>query len=423
MTTDFLIKVMQFALLPLASNALALDQYAELTFYMMLITATTPLLTMSAEAAYSVYFNLRNDDLDGNVFLATIVVGLLSSLFWCAIGAVVIQVASGSLQDAVLGSFEWILIAIYIIFDLIVRVEILGHRLGFRHMRFTMASVAYQSAKIVVALPLIFWFEDARVYVVAIVFVAVVSAIVLSYVSGKRPRYDPVTLKLVARYTVKVAPVSFMAVATNSVDRVIIVTLLGTVELAHYQSMLVLAGMVQVFVMALNKIYVPKLLLEYNINGYTFLQEKPRELRLHAFLWFAATVLAVLSGRPIFVLLFDEAVQFDFITYSMLCWNFSIFGFYFLWTNVLSLEERTVRLKSLGYGIAILPSIALSYMLAKSYGGMGAATAALLSNLFSSLILFFIVRKHFGKMYFFNEFVIYVVAACCVQGIALVWIA
>ena len=416
-TTDFLIKAMQFALLPLASAALSVDEYVMITLYMTIITAATPLLTMTVESAYSVYFNPRHDATDRNVFIASLMVGVLSAGFWSALGLVGIWVFGGNITGDLISTQILLLIALYIVVDLIVRVEILGRRLGFRHLSFATVSVCYQAAKLSVALPFIFWLREAHWYIVAITAVAIIFAVVLWQLSKLRPRPDRETLKLVTRYTLKIAPVSFMAVANNSVDKIIIISLLGTLELANYHTMFVVAGLIQVFVLTLNKVHMAKLLSKFSVRGYAFLHEPPNELQSHAFLWFMVSVVAILLGRPVFELLFSDSLQFDFTTYSLLCWNFSIFGFYFVWTNILSLEERTAHLKSLGYACAIIPNIILSYMLTKNFGNAGAAFAALSSNIISALVLFALVRWVFGKIYFLREFLVYCLGAGILQYI------
>lgn len=420
---DFLIKAMQFALLPLASAALPLQDYAALTLYMTILTAATPLLTMSVEAAYSVYFTPQDGPQENRVFAATLLLALGSSLFWLAVGLLVLWFAPSAGQGGVLTPQSWLLIATYIFLDLVVRVENLGQRLGFFHVPFALYSIAYQIAKFAVAVPLIFWMRDAQWYLVATTAVAAAFALVMWRRNPRPLETNRETVAMIARYTAKASPASLAAIANNTVDRIMITVLLSTLELARYHSMFAFAGLIQVFILALNKLHVAQMLADFRASRYSFIQQRPEKLRLAATLWFCVTALTILVGRPAFNLLFSDNVQFDFAIYSALCWYFSVFGFYFVWGNILSMEESTAHLKALGYGLTVLPNVVLSYMLTKMFDGLGAAHATLAANLISALILLLLVRKVTGKLYFFREFLAFYLLATLFQGAALTWLA
>lgn len=420
---DFLIKAMQFALLPLASAALPLQDYAALTLYMTILTAATPLLTMSVEAAYSVYFTPQDGPQEQRVFAATLLLALGGSVFWMIVGLAVLWLSPAAGQGGVLTLQSWALIATYIFLDLVVRVENLGQRLGFFHMPFALYSIAYQVAKFVVAVPLIFWMRDAQWYLVATTAVAAAFALVMWRRNPRPLTTNRDTVAMIARYTVKASPASLAAIANNTVDRIMITVLLSTVELARYHSMFAFAGLIQVFILALNKLHVAQMLADFRASRYAFILRKPTKLRVTAALWFAVTAITILVGRPAFNLLFAEHVQFDFAIYSALCWYFSVFGFYFVWGNILSMEESTAHLKALGYGLTVLPNLALSYTLTGMFGGVGAAHATLAANLISALILLALVRKVTGKFYFFREFLVFYLMAALFQTAAIVWLA
>ncbi|EGR3208712.1 hypothetical protein DC864_24830, partial [Vibrio parahaemolyticus] len=54
---DILVKGMQFLLMPSASHLLSIQEYGKLTLFLALLTALVPMVSLSSESAYSIFYN------------------------------------------------------------------------------------------------------------------------------------------------------------------------------------------------------------------------------------------------------------------------------------------------------------------------------------------------------------------------------
>jgi O-antigen/teichoic acid export membrane protein len=258
-------------------------------------------------------------------------------------------------------------------------------------------------------------FENPSSYLFAILANNIIFAsIFLSYTFGLNNIAKELKLfpreyyKKVFNYAIIILPVTLFSVVNSLVDKAFISNLLSISDLANYTSVFLLAGALQIIIMALNKSYMPKLLKHYSLEGYRALDLLSRDTTRFLLIVSLCFVCSIFLSPLLFLLLFDDSITFYPQIFIVLSLAFSFNSIYILYTNVLSLEEKTAKFKMFGFLIALCINIPLSYILTLNFGLFGAAVSTLLSTLVASSVLSLFVSKVVLRFYLLKTYLAFV---------------
>lgn len=415
---DLLVKGLQFLVMPISSHVLELDEYAKFTIYLTLLTALAPLVNLSSQAAYSIFYNgkLGCDKL--NLFSTTLQVSFTGLMV--TIG---LMTALASYNNYVLfpivGVYPDIQLIAFVVFvESIITIYLVSRRLEFDKVSYFKWFTFYNLTKVIIGLLSMYVFGSAVYYLISLLFVYLTFAVYLIYREFTLKSFLVSLLtfngdlyRRIITYSLTVIPVSLFAVLNSLIDKYYVSSLLTTGELASYTSMFLLAGSLQIVILAKNKAFMPALLKQYTDVGYDALDSMKRSAINSTVIISIFFFLFIVLLPYLFVFLFDSEITFNLLVFLLLSQSFLFNSLYIFYTNALSLEERTAKYRVFGFLSAILINIPLGYVLTSKYGLVGAALSTVLSNLIAVICLGVIVNALVKKRYLMKESLIVIIAS------------
>lgn len=412
---DLLAKGLQFLFLPSASHILNIEAYAKLTLILSLLTALAPIVSFSSESAYSVFFNQVNSTKRNKLFLACFLVALSGLSFFCGLAFILSFVNDQLIFKIISLRQDIILICVIVFFEFVITVCLLSNRLLFEKFKYFTSYLVYVVSKFSLGLFIIYNFGSTEAYLLGVLSTNIIFSILfVSRSFGIRKITKEMTCEIqfyffkVLKYSTIILPVTLFSVINSLVDKAFISNYLTIYELANYTSAFLLAGALQIIILALNKSYMPNLLKLYSQEGYEALDKVKQDTFRFLLIVLVCFMVFTLLSPLLFYSLFDEKVQFNYQVYVILTMAFSFNTIYILYTNVLSLEASTAKFKMYGFLIALFFNIPLSYLLTKEFGLVGAASSTLLSTLIAASVLYFFVSKLISKFYLLKICIVFV---------------
>lgn len=430
LSADLIAKVIQFLILPFSSRVLNLDDYAEFTLILTLLTALVPLIGLSSESAYSMYFNRKKGYARTQLFFTCGFVSFCGFCFFILLTAVIssvddsfpFQVLSlrGDVSKIILVSFLEYFIVLFL----------LESRLLFKPNRYFIDFILILIIKTIVSLSALYYSRSTSLYLNTLICVNSLFVLFFLYrrLDFKRDgsnKYHHLinveTLKQVLKLSLIIFPVTVFAVLNGIIDKVYVSSILSKSELASYTSMFLFASAINVFTLALNKAYVPILLKDYSSNSYEALANTENLVIRNLTIVFIVALLSVAIAPFLFNLFFHENIEFNHLVYTILVLSSAFNIIYIQYTNVLSLNISTARYKAFGFGIALLINLPLSYYCTLAYGLEGAAISTLISVSFAALTLGLFVMIKIKKNYLLFESISFSVLSACFCSIIYLW--
>lgn len=412
---DLLVKSMQFFLMPTASHLLSIDEYGELTLFLALLTALVPVVSLSSESAYSIFYNQDIGKDKKKLFITSIHVAATGYVLFTVITLVLSLVNDNLVFSMVSLRYQITKVLSIVFFEYFINLHLLSSRLSFDKLKYFFWFILYFTMKFLFGLGAIYIFKDSDAYLTSLLILNFLFASVILSRNFKLDYFFEQILKVdkelyvrILKYSMIILPVTLFAVINSMVDKAYITSLLSIEDLANYTSIFLLAGSMQIVIMAMNKAYMPDLLNIYSKNGYDSLQimnHKTRKLMIANYFVFVSCITML---PLVFNIIFSEKIKFSYDVFLVLSLSFLCNTLYILFTNVLSLEERTARYKMFGFLIASLINIILSYFLTLKFGILGAAFSTLLSCFFASFILFLLVNFKLKRNYLLKESVAFI---------------
>lgn len=415
---DFFVKGMQFILLPSASHILIIDEYGKLTLLLALLTALSPLISLSSEAAFSLFFNRNIGNNKSYLFVHSLAVAFTGYLIFSAFFILISLFDDHFLFKIISYKNEMLKICFILFFEYVLTVTLLSFRLSFDKYRYFVYFVLINITKFSCGITAIYLFENATDYLNTLLVANFILSLLfalkfwgITNLFKQASKFDFHLYKRILKYSLIILPVSSFAVVNSLIDKVYITSLLSINDLANYSSIFLLAGAIQIAIIALNKSYMPKLLKTYSTEGYKSLELLKKETRLFLVSIFLIYIAFLLLLPNLFIYIFNEKIVFSVEIFVILSLSFLFNALYILYTNVLSLEENTAKYKMYGYLVAIIINIPLSYFLTLEYSATGAALSTLASVLFAVIILMFIVSWKVLKFYLIMESMILIISS------------
>ena len=412
---DLIAKGLQFVFLPSASHILTIEAYGKLTLILALLTALAPIVSLSSEAAYSVFFNRVKGSEKVKLFAACLLVSLSGLALFSSLVLMLSLINDQLIFKIISLRQDVALICVVVFFEFLITLSLLTNRLTFQKIKYFISYLFYVGSKFLVGMSSIYMFESPNSYLLAILANNVVFAgIFLSYTFGLRNlvnelrKFPQDYYKKVFNYATIILPVTLFSVVNSLVDKAFISNFLSISDLANYTSVFLLAGALQIIIMALNKSYMPKLLKLYSLEGYRALNSVSKDTTRFLLIVSLCYAGSIFLSPILFTLLFDEGITFYPQVFIVLSLAFSFNSIYILYTNVLSLEEKTAKFKMFGFLIALCINIPLSYGLTLKFGLFGAAISTLLSTLVAASVLSLFVSKVVLRFYLLKTYLAFV---------------
>lgn len=407
---DVLVKSMQFFLMPTASHLLSIDEYGKLTLFLALLTALVPVVSLSSESAFSIFYNQELGKDKKRLFINSIMVAATGYVVFSAATLVLSYFDDNLLFSIISLKYQMTKMLLIVFLEYFVNIFLLSSRLDFKKTDYFFWFVFYFLLKFIFGLGAIYIFESSDSYLNSILLLNTIFVfVVLWKVFGKKLlnrdflTFDKQVYLRIIKYSMIILPVTMFSVVNSMIDKVYITSLLSVSDLANYTSIFLLSGSIQIVILAMNKAYMPKLLKLYAQYGYLSLRKMKKETKRVMLANYFVFLACVILLPFLFGYIYSEKITFNYGVFLVLSLSFLFNTIYILFTNVLSLEESTAKYKMFGFLFATFVNIPLSYFFTLKFGILGAAISTLASCTFAAFILFLFVNVKVERYYLVKE--------------------
>nr|WP_102286397.1 polysaccharide biosynthesis C-terminal domain-containing protein [Vibrio cyclitrophicus]PMF25676.1 hypothetical protein BCV17_02735 [Vibrio cyclitrophicus] len=415
---DILVKSMQFLLMPSASHLLSIQEYGQLTLFLALLTALVPMVSLSSESAYSIFYNQKLGNDKKRLFINSIHVAATGYLFFTVITLILSLIDDNLLFNIVSLKYQMTKMFLIVFFEYFVNLYLLSNRLSFEKSNYFLWFVFYFSMKFLVGVSVVYLFKSSDAYLNGILLLNFIFAfIIITRVFGifvffkEVFIFDNFSYSRIIKYSIVILPVSIFSVVNSMVDKAYITSLLSIEKLASYTSIFILAGAMQIVVLAMNKAYMPELLKLYSEFRYLSLDKMGRSTRRLMVVNYVTFFSCIIVLPLIFKLIYNDNIIFSYDVFVVLSLSFLFNTLYILYTNVLSLEESTAKYKMFGFLCATIFNIPIGYILTFNFGILGSAISTMLSCVFAAFILFVFVNRKVKRNYLLKESFVFIFGA------------
>ncbi|HHF3146935.1 polysaccharide biosynthesis C-terminal domain-containing protein [Vibrio sp. J2-4] len=403
---DVLVKSMQFFLMPTASHLLSIDEYGKLTLFLALLTALVPVVSLSSESAFSIFYNQELGKDKKRLFINSIMVAATGYVVFTAFTLVLSYFDDNLLFSIISLKYQMTKMLLIAFLEYFFNIFLLSSRLDFKKTDYFFWFVFYFLLKFLFGLGSIYIFESSDSYLNSILFLNTVFALFVLYKTFEKSlsnrdflAFDKQVYLRIIKYSMMILPVTMFSIVNSMIDKVYITSLLSVADLANYTSIFLLSGSIQIVILAMNKAYMPKLLKLYSQHGYLSLDKMKKDTQrvmvANYFIFlFCIIILPILFGY-----IYSEKITFNYGVFLVLSLSFLLNTLYILFTNVLSLDESTAKYKMFGFLFATFVNVPLSYFFTLKFGILGASISTLASCTFAAFILFLFVNVKVEKYY------------------------
>ncbi|WP_202983551.1 polysaccharide biosynthesis C-terminal domain-containing protein [Ferrimonas lipolytica] len=409
---------MQFLLMPAASHFLSIPEYAQLTIFLALLTALVPMVSLSSESAYAIFYNQELGLNKKRLFIDSVHVATTGLIIFSFVNILLSLIDDNLLFSVVSLKYQMTKMLLIVFFEYFMNLYLLSNRLNFDKVGYFCWFILFFAVKFFVGLGAIYLFESSDAYLNSILllnftfFIIIVSRVFgLVGFFGEVFLFNRDSYVRLIKYSTIILPVSIFSVINSMIDKIYITSLLPLKELANYTSVFLLAGAIQVVILAMNKSYMPSLLKLYSLHGYLSLDKiknRTKSLMLVSYLFF---IFCIIILPFVFKYIYSDKIEFSYNVFVVLSLSFLFNTLYILYTNVLSLEEQTAKYKMFGFISATILNVPLSYILTLKFGILGAALSTMLSCIFAASILYSLVNRRVKRHYLLKDSLIFVFVA------------
>lgn len=207
-------------------------------------------------------------------------------------------------------------------------------------------------------------------------------------------------------YSLPIIPVDLIGNVNRLIDRYYILLFIGLGGVGVYYIGVQIASLIHLVALAINSAYTPMFFKKYENSINEDYQDIYRLADLIVFVMGAVAAIFIIIA-PLLLTLFDKAYQEALTVILYLGFSGALTSVYFLNTNVLSLEPRLVKLKTIGIIFGAVINVILGYILTKYHGIEGAAISTLIGFFMTTLILVFIVKKKTAFTFDNSKYLLY----------------
>ena len=409
----------EFLLLPFFLSIFSTEDYGIISMCTLLITGLTSLFSLSLDGAVSrYYFKYSSKPKLLREFIGTIITFLIVFL-------III-----SIVFLLFSSRIWFLFIPEIKFNpyifLVILISAIDpiNRLFFslllikRDVRlYTIYYNIYFYLKLFSLLIVSFYFKSTYCYFIA--YLAVLLFFIPISFSGLR-KYIKWGIKIsylkeAISYSIYILPVTFMAIVNSFIDKYVVLNNMSLADVGVYSAGVNLAGIILLLATVMNKAYVSFFIQKYEENKNNFESTISTLSDIYFFIILIFTICVSL-----FICFFQWALPSMYVKsieiISLFVFVGASNGLYFYYTNFMSLEQKLVKYKVLGFGLGIVINFPISYYLTLKIGMIGAVIGTLCGFLTSLIVMKYLVVK-VGNFKVKNKYIYYLLGGLFISSI------
>ena len=395
---DVLNKLVPFVLLPVLTRYLTPEDYGIIAMFFVLTSILGIVTTFETNTAISVnFFKISKEELKIYIANVLLIISIVTSIVF-----VFVIFYHAHLSAIFSMPFEWLIVAIVVtLTQFITTINLLLWQSEQKPIPFGIYQITQTIVNLTLSLILIVGFGmgwEGRL--IAISFASVLFGMMSFLFLYKR---DYLQFKLsresiddAVKFGVPLLPHALSIWFRTGVDRVFLTTLISASATGLYTVGFQMASIISVLTMAFNKAYVPYL--------FEHLSDITHKKKIHLvkysyfyffFLLLLAATLSLLA--PIFIRFFlgDKFIHSQqYITW--LAFGFAFHGMYYIVVNYILYMKQTAFLSYVTFSVSLL-HVALSYILIKYNGALGAAQATTITS-FITFISVWILSAKIYKM-------------------------
>jgi len=398
-----LIEVIQkgiyFLIIPLLTYYISVSEYGNIAIVLMIISIFQVFFTFSLETVVMrFYIKIKNETLKkkflGTVFKSSLLFILFWNLFLLIIGPFVFQLILPKLSF-----FPYIFLAILIVsFKLInlFYITLLKATQNIKEYAKFYNIYFFLQTLFIIIFVVVFHYKKDLLYLFGLLLSQI---IMLGYIFMKIKKninfeINKKLLKISLNYSFSIIPIKFVNIVNSSIDRYILLSVLGSSLVGIYYLALQISSVIQIFMLALNSAYVPKFfkLYESNKNKSNF-KEIYNILNNLILISGVIEAVALHIYKYVFIFMKPEYNEAKIVV-PFLVFYFSLGIIYYINTNILSINAFLNKKKIYGILIGILLNIFVSILLVKYMGIIGVAIGTIVGFLVSIIYFIFLVHKY-----------------------------
>jgi O-antigen/teichoic acid export membrane protein len=182
-----------------------------------------------------------------------------------------------------------------------------------------------------------------------------------------------------------------MSLVNSLVDRYYVIKFISIAGVGIYYIGLQIGSVIALIALAINSAYVPLFFKKYESDDDNYDSIYKMGDLIVYFIGILGSILVIITPY-LFDVLFTESYKEAKTIIIYLCFLSVMKSVYFLYTNILSLEVKLVRMKTAAILIGATVNIILGYYLTMHYKMIGAAISTLVSFTITTVLLIYLVR-------------------------------
>jgi len=394
--SDFLNKMIPFALLPLLTHYLTPEDYGIISMFFIFVSILGVIMTLETNTAIGVkFFKVSRDTLKiyiGNILL---IISLATSAVF-----VVLFLFSNWFSKILALPVEWIFIGVVVtLLQFLTTINLLLWQSEQKAIPFGLYKISETIINLSLSLVLIVGFGmgwEGRLIAVSLTTILV--GLVSFSLLFKRDFIDFTIRKDIIKdslnFGLPLMPHALSSWFRTSVNRVFLTTLLSASATGIFTVSFQISSVISVIAYAFDKAYGPK--LYEKLKDITEFEKK--SIVKYSYLYFLSLLcLAFLFSltAPVFIDLFlDEKFQESKKYIVWISFGFSFYGMYLIVVKYVLFSQKTHLLSYLTISTSLV-HVVLSYFFVLNYGILGAAQAMMISSLVSFLSVWWLSNRVF----------------------------
>lgn len=206
--------------------------------------------------------------------------------------------------------------------------------------------------------------------------------------------FKPEHLRNALSYSLPLIPHTVASQVAASSDRILLNGIVGTASVGLYNMGAVCGGIMAFIADGVNRAYVPVSMECLQTGDRHRLDEIAKMgLMIVAGLSLAASALSLFAKEAITVLT-SPAFHESHIVVPWIAFSFVLAGIYYLLVNIFFFNVRLTKVVAVGSAVGAILNVGLNYVLVRAYGLIGAAIAALLAQLVTTVIIAVLGKRY-----------------------------
>ncbi|MCK9491395.1 MAG: oligosaccharide flippase family protein [Sulfurimonas sp.] len=402
--SDILNKAIPFLLLPILTKYLTPNDYGIISLFGIFTSILTILIGLNLNGAISVnYFKLNDRILlssyVGNAILILFIMTIIT-IFFISIGSVFFDTKILEIP------FYWLVIGVVVaLSQVLIMINLTLYQTEQKAKKYVIFELIQVIFNVVLSLILIVGYAlswEGRLIAISItsVFFANISFYIL-YKYRKMVKFD-ININYIRdmlKYGVPLLPHSLAGWGKTSIDRLIIISFLGTAELGIYAIAYQMASIINLVFISFNKAWIPYLFEKLkNINS-TIKNDLVKFTYIYFFIIIILYIIIYYFINIVFQYFIDSSYSSAATLVPIIMVAFLFEGMYYMVGNYILYEKKTAEISKATL-ISTIIHVFLAYFTIKYYGLKGLAYTMICSYFINFVLVWYISNKVYPMPWF-----------------------